>query len=348
MEKSAKIFISHSSKDKSFVRRLAEDLRNLGVPVWFDEWELKVGDSLNFKIEEGIKDSSWLAVVISSNSINSKWVQKELNAAFSKELQRNNVFILPILMEDCEVPLFLKDKVFADFRKSYEKGFEALIKSLIPVNPYYPKSISKETVDKKEPVIHKQPTIPNPNEFLIKIENARIEGKDSRYSGLYNIYFKLNRTPDDEWIELFQHPTTFSLSVHPARVEYDEIFWQGSEEDISRNKHWIYDWVEDANQRFLPFIQKKIQSKQDSIRKSHLENQKVADLENLLRGGREGTFIHPTNAVMVGVCSLRLEGCSAPNVPAPITQVNFQNEGHIHLCFNCLKKQIDEGKYRVE
>jgi hypothetical protein len=125
------VFLSHSSKDKPFVSRLATDLKSRGVPVWFDKWELKVGDSLTEKIETGISQSGWLAVILSRDSASSDWVQKELRAAQVRELRDRNVFVLPIVIDDCEIPLFLLDKVYADFRPSYEHGLEVLLKRLL-------------------------------------------------------------------------------------------------------------------------------------------------------------------------------------------------------------------------
>lgn len=123
-----RLFLSHSSLDKPFVGRLASDLKNRGVPVWFDQWELKVGDSLTQKIEDGISGSGWLAVVLSTHSVNSEWVQKELRAAQAKELRDKNIFVLPLVVDDCEIPLFLLDKLYADFRSSYEEGLDALLR----------------------------------------------------------------------------------------------------------------------------------------------------------------------------------------------------------------------------
>lgn len=125
------VFLSHSSKDKPFVSRLATDLKSKGVPVWFDQWELKVGDSLSERIERGISQSGWLAVVVSKNSSNSDWVQKELRAAQARELRDKSVFVLPIIIDDCEIPLFLLDKLYADFRASYDQGLEALLKRVL-------------------------------------------------------------------------------------------------------------------------------------------------------------------------------------------------------------------------
>ncbi len=126
-----KLFLSHSSMDKSFVSRLAVDLASRKVPVWFDSWELKVGDSLTTKIAEGIEGSGYLAVVLSKSSVKSPWVQKELNAGLALELRNRNVFVLPILLDDCERPIFLLDKVYADFRISYESGFSSLMDAVV-------------------------------------------------------------------------------------------------------------------------------------------------------------------------------------------------------------------------
>lgn len=125
------VFLSHSSADKAFVTRLAVDLRSKDVPVWFDRWELKVGDSLSSKIADGINESGWLAVVLSKQSVSSAWVQKELNAALARELRDKNVYVLPIVIEDCDIPLFLLDKVYADFRGGYQHGLDALLSRVL-------------------------------------------------------------------------------------------------------------------------------------------------------------------------------------------------------------------------
>jgi TIR domain len=62
------LFISYSSKDRAFVERLARDLGRYGVRVWWDQGEIKVGDSLNKKIQEGIFSSRWLAIAVLSDS----------------------------------------------------------------------------------------------------------------------------------------------------------------------------------------------------------------------------------------------------------------------------------------
>jgi TIR domain len=133
------VFLSHNHGDKEFVRRLATDLRDAGVPVWLDEWELRVGDSLVDRIESGIAQAGYLAVVLSPRSVGSAWVKRELNAALAEEIRRRGVFILPILIEDCDLPLFLRDKMYADFRRDYAEGLGAIMRVVLPGDVTPPK-----------------------------------------------------------------------------------------------------------------------------------------------------------------------------------------------------------------
>jgi len=126
------IFISYSSKDRMFAEKLAADLSELGLRVWIDTLEMKVGDSLGQKIQHGILGSGWLTIVLSPDAVGSTWVEKELNAALALELERRDVFVLPIFYRDCNIPLFLRDKVYADFRTDYQKGRADLLKRLKP------------------------------------------------------------------------------------------------------------------------------------------------------------------------------------------------------------------------
>jgi hypothetical protein len=125
-----RVFLSHSSEDRVFVNRLALDLKARGLDVWYSEWELGVGDSLASAIQAGIKHASWLIVVLSPDSVKSKWVREELNAGFAKQLAVDRVYILPVLYKDCEIPVFLRDRIYADFRRQYSDGLRRLLWTL--------------------------------------------------------------------------------------------------------------------------------------------------------------------------------------------------------------------------
>lgn len=122
------VFLSHNRIDKPFVEKLAKDLKRIGIKVWFDKWEIGVGESLMWKVNEGIRENEYLAVVMSPEALASEWVKSELSAAWMKQMKSKKVFILPILYRDCEIPLLLADKKYADFRSDYDDGFLALAK----------------------------------------------------------------------------------------------------------------------------------------------------------------------------------------------------------------------------
>lgn len=126
------IFLSHNHNDKSFVRRLATDLIAKGIRVWIDEAEIKIGDSLIRKISSGIYEMDFLGAVLSPNSVQSRWVQEELEQALHIQISEAYVKVLPILLRDCERPGFLLDKVYADFRdeSNYQSALEQLIERI--------------------------------------------------------------------------------------------------------------------------------------------------------------------------------------------------------------------------
>lgn len=125
-----KTFLCHASEDRQFSGRLAEELAKRGIPVWYDEWSLRVGDSLVERINEGIRQSKYMGVVLSHNSVNKPWCVKEMNVGLQRHLMQKGVSILPIVIDDCEIPPLFTDLLWADFRGQFEKGFDQIIKAL--------------------------------------------------------------------------------------------------------------------------------------------------------------------------------------------------------------------------
>lgn len=89
-------FIVHASEDKlGLVRPLANALRRMGFRIWYDEFELRVGDSLRQSIDRGLLNSQYGIVVLSDAFFAKKWPQYELNGLTAKEIDGHKV-ILPI------------------------------------------------------------------------------------------------------------------------------------------------------------------------------------------------------------------------------------------------------------
>ena len=126
----ANIFLSHSSVDKPFVRKLANDLKNYGHTPWLDEWEIKVGDCIVSKIESGINKADYVILILSKKAVQSGWVEKEWKSKYWDEVNDKKVMVLPVLIEDCEIPGLIKTKKYADFRKEYSFALEQLIDAL--------------------------------------------------------------------------------------------------------------------------------------------------------------------------------------------------------------------------
>lgn len=139
MEKSSRdtgvkwdLFICHASEDKDdFVRPLAERLVSAGLEVWYDDFTLKVGDSLRRSVDEGLSKSRFGVVILSPSFFKKKWPQKELDGLVAKEIDGVDV-ILPVwhnvdINEVKKYSLTLSDKVAA---KSSD-GLENVISKLI-------------------------------------------------------------------------------------------------------------------------------------------------------------------------------------------------------------------------
>jgi hypothetical protein len=130
--KPTKVFLSHCHKDKGFVNNLAELLLSHDIPVWIDEAEIKVGESLIQKIREGIDNVDYVLAVISKNSINSEWVKREIDVAMNLEIENKTIKVMPILIDGSDLPGFLKGKLYVKFDNGLidEKHFFKLIKSI--------------------------------------------------------------------------------------------------------------------------------------------------------------------------------------------------------------------------
>ena len=93
------VFISHATEDKeNVVRPLAISLVSHGLKVWYDEFELRIGDNLRRKIDTGVSRSRFGVVVISPSFLGKNWTQYELDGLVSRELTDGKV-ILPLCIK---------------------------------------------------------------------------------------------------------------------------------------------------------------------------------------------------------------------------------------------------------
>ena len=124
------IFISYAPPDRGIAREIGEHLREIGLRVWFDEWEIAFGDSLVEKINAGIQSSNLLLVLLSPEAVESQWVQREWTTALSREMDYRAINVIPAVVRDCEIPRLLADRQYLDLRGDLSAGIERLKQQL--------------------------------------------------------------------------------------------------------------------------------------------------------------------------------------------------------------------------
>jgi hypothetical protein len=135
-------FISYSNIDQEFATRLYADLRNEGVRCWFAPEDLKIGDKLRPSFDEAIRLHDKLMVLLSEDSVNSPWVEKEVETAFERERREKRTVLFPIRLDDAVMETeqawaadIRRTRHIGDFRDwknhgSYKKAFERLLRDL--------------------------------------------------------------------------------------------------------------------------------------------------------------------------------------------------------------------------
>ncbi|MFP7469973.1 toll/interleukin-1 receptor domain-containing protein [Niallia taxi] len=121
-----KVFISYSHSNKDIARKIAYDLEFNEIDVWYDDFEIKFGDNIIAKLEDGIEESDFFLVLLSEESITSNYIKMEIEFSISQ-----NKKIILISLDDVKIENFLYPQYnFIDFSKSYSKGFKSLINKI--------------------------------------------------------------------------------------------------------------------------------------------------------------------------------------------------------------------------
>ncbi|MFK7770853.1 MAG: toll/interleukin-1 receptor domain-containing protein [Saprospiraceae bacterium] len=122
-----KIFVSYSRVNSEFVTNLANNLRQSGANIWFDQFDIKPGSRWDASIEAALKSSSTLLLILSKSSVASHNVMDEVSYALEEGLR-----IVPIMLEECVLPFRIRRLQYTDFSKNQhsKKGLNTLVRSL--------------------------------------------------------------------------------------------------------------------------------------------------------------------------------------------------------------------------
>ena len=256
------VFLSHSSKDKFFARKLAETLGNNGVDVWIDEAELRIGDSLIGKISAAIEKADYVAAILSPRSIRSNWVQTELRLAMTQEIEGRRIKVLPILMEPCEIPAFLQDKIYADFSDpgEYDGPLERLLHALGVERPTAAAQVEPEAdeeVPRSQPP--DRPALEGFDDLrIVDIDKGRAYRPDPE-KHLFHVYLELSAHPTQEWVQIFDAERQFPRHTmwRHAWIEGQYIVVHCVPEEVK--KYHLRDLkqdVEHSNDKYRQFLQR--------------------------------------------------------------------------------------------
>jgi predicted nucleotide-binding protein len=120
------VFISYSQKDSNTAKQIYHELREHDLNIWIDVEQIAPGDHIASEISKGLTASDYYVLLISENSKVSRWVQRELSLAF-KLSQKTKLTIVPLLLQNVEVPFELQGLLYIDFRKSVAEGIDKLV-----------------------------------------------------------------------------------------------------------------------------------------------------------------------------------------------------------------------------
>lgn len=244
----ASCFISYNHADASLARSLAAALEEKGYYVWIDQGQIKVGDSLIQSIGDAIDQVDFLIALVSENSVQSVWCQKELALAMTGEVDRRGISVLPCRVGDAGMPPSLVDKLYlevgtkdaASDAAELDRHMRLHLTPSTPIPTRQPlpaqtkpkeagsswwKEAGKARFDPLQPVQMR-------GVDLNAVTMPKNDG--TRGSALYRVPIILEPQPDYEWSQLlvhhFNHPTSWTTMHRPgiASVVGDRIIVDGT------------------------------------------------------------------------------------------------------------------------
>jgi len=126
------VFLSHNSQDKPRVRRLAEELRDAGLRVWFDELVIKPGDDIYLAVERGLEAARAQVLCLSPAALGSEWVALERSTVIFRDPTNAGRRFIPLLLADCELPDALRGYKYVDYLQETKAAFDELLAACRP------------------------------------------------------------------------------------------------------------------------------------------------------------------------------------------------------------------------
>src|SRR3954447_18952381 len=127
------VFLSHSSRDKAIVHKLAERLRDDGLRVWFDDWIIEPGKMINLEIDKGLESSRVLLLCMSKHFFDSEWTTFESGTFRFRDPANKAQRFIPLRLDKADLPLSLKPFAYVPWGRSpSEEAYQRLLNTLRP------------------------------------------------------------------------------------------------------------------------------------------------------------------------------------------------------------------------
>jgi formylglycine-generating enzyme required for sulfatase activity len=169
MTRPLRVFLCHSSADKSAVRELYNQLTKEGIDVWLDEKKLLPGQLWKVEIPKAVRDADAVIVCLSKKSVTKEgYVQKEIAFALDIALEKpeGTIYLIPAKLEECKVPEKLRDWHWVDLSK--QQGIDLILKSLQTRADSIDLEIESHTIKKES-----QKTKNNQTGELVDLEKSK-------------------------------------------------------------------------------------------------------------------------------------------------------------------------------
>lgn len=163
------VFFSYDHDDEEWMRRLGDALRERGIRIWVDAAEIRPADRWAERLESGLKSSRVYALIVTRRALQSRWVKDEYFSALALANSGSDLQLLPLLIEDVELPLFLSIRQCVDFRDAarFEQSLEELCQALLAGRPAAPSPAPAAPEEENEPTEAKsRATVETELEFL--------------------------------------------------------------------------------------------------------------------------------------------------------------------------------------
>lgn len=121
-ENRKRVFFSYSRADSEFALKLARAVRDGGVPIWFDKLDIPPGANWDREIEEALKITQTMLVLLSPDAVKSENVLDEVGFAIDDHDR-----VVPVMYRDCDMPLRLRRRQWVDMRHDFDAGLDELL-----------------------------------------------------------------------------------------------------------------------------------------------------------------------------------------------------------------------------